>query len=110
MNREWELYTDDDGFSGVKIDDTHFVGWDLEGWDDCCESYMNLIAAAPNLLEACGYGNIQNEKGNVLDYAANLIESMLERDNSGNWEVARTLRMKAEKEREAIAKAYGNLT
>jgi len=48
----WERYIDDDGVCGVRFDDAHSVGWDLEGWCDKCEEYMNLVAAAPELLEA----------------------------------------------------------
>lgn len=48
----WEQYTDDDGICGVRFDDSHSVGWDLEGWCDKCTEYMDLVAAAPELLEA----------------------------------------------------------
>lgn len=65
-----------------------------------------LIASSPDLLAACEKGGTANEE-NVLDYAADLIESLIPQDNSGNWEVARTLREKARMERAAIAKARG---
>lgn len=68
---EWKHYTDDDGICGVRFDDAHSVGWDLEGWCQKCTTYMNLVAAAPDLLEVCKLfiiGFDELVKSNELDY------------------------------------------
>lgn len=49
----WQYFTSDDGRVGVKMGDAHEVSWDIEGTCAECFGNMQLIAAAPDLLEAC---------------------------------------------------------
>jgi len=85
---KYKHHTTDEGISGVQLDDSHFVGWDLEGWSDCCNEHMNLIAAAPDLLAACQKfvairrATNQTEK---LDVAYRMAEQAIEKA-TGNLE------------------------
>lgn len=82
MMEKWERYTSDEGLSGVKMGDGHSVEWDIEGWGDCCDERMNLVAAAPDLLEAClvfvdtWKRSRQREK---LDVALRMAEQAIEK-------------------------------
>ena len=53
----WRYKEEADGTFGVEIDGGHSVYYELEGSCPQCFANMYLVAAAPELLEACEYGH-----------------------------------------------------